>query len=74
MLIVTARHSWHRPDSVDADIGHVVQVSEPDLVARCVAIDLLHMAKRVGPQYEVAEHEDLSGEEGFPLNGATIDD
>ena len=30
-------------------------------MARGVAIDLLQMAKRVGPQYEAAEHEDLSG-------------
>ena len=30
-------------------------------MARGVAIDLLQMAKRVGPQYEAAEHKDLSG-------------
>ena len=33
-----------------------------------MTIDLLQMAKRVGPQYEVAEHKDLSGEEGFSLD------
>ena len=36
-------------------------------MARGVALDLLQMAKRVGPQYEAAEYEDLSGEEGFLL-------
>ena len=35
-------------------------------MARGVAIDLLQMAKRVGPQYEAAEYEDLSGEETSP--------
>ena len=44
MLIVTARRSWHRPDSIEdqvsTDIGRVVQVSEPDLVARGIAVDL----------------------------------
>ena len=53
MLVVTIRCSWRRlesvKDQVSADIGRVVQVSEPDLVARGVAVDLLQMAKRVGP-------------------------
>ena len=61
-------------DQVSTDIRDVVQASKSDLVARGVAVDLLQMAKRVGPQYEAAEHEDLSGEEGFPLDGVTIDD
>ena len=43
-------------------------------MARGVAIDLLQMAKRVGLQCEAAEHEDLSEEEGFSLDGVTIDD
>ena len=48
--------------------------SESDLMARGVAVDLLQMAKRVGPQYEVAEYEDLSGEEGFSLDNVITDD
>ena len=32
-----------------------------------VAVDLLQMAKRVGPQYEAAEYEGLSGEENLAL-------
>ena len=64
MLIVIVRRSWRRPkpveDQVSADIGRVVQVSEPDLMARGVAVDLLQMAKRIGPQCEAAEHDDLS--------------
>ena len=43
-------------------------------MARGVAFDLLQMAKRVGPQCEAAEHEDLSGEEGFPLDNIVVDD
>ena len=52
MIIMTVWRSWHRPDSVEdqvsADIGRVVQVSEPDLVAGGVVVDLLQMAKRIG--------------------------
>ena len=72
MLVVTIRRSWRRPKSVEdrvsADIGRAVQVSEPDLMARGVAVDLLQMANRIGPQCEAAEHEDLSGEKSLTLN------
>ena len=43
-------------------------------MASGIAVDLLQMAKRVGPQYEAIEHEDLSGEEGFSLDSVTMDD
>ena len=43
-------------------------------MASGVAIDLLQMAKRVGPQYEAAEYEDLSGEENLPLDHVVEDD
>ena len=43
-------------------------------MARGVAIDLLQMAKRVGPQCEAAEHEDLSGEENLSLDRIIADD
>ena len=56
------------------DVGSVVQASEPDLMARGVALDLLQMAKRVGPQYEAAEYEDLSGEENLLLDCIIEDD
>ena len=75
---MTVRRSRHRAESVEdqvsANIRRVVQVSKPDLVARGVAVDLLQMAKRVGPQCEATEHEDLSGEEGFPLDNIVVDD
>ena len=45
------------------DIRLVVQVSKPYLMAGGIAIDLLQVAKRIGPQREAAEHKDLSGEE-----------
>ena len=77
MLIVTVRRSWRRPKSVEdqvfANISRVVQVSGPDLVARGVAVDLLQMAKRIGPKCEAAEHKDLSGEKSLALDRA-IDD
>ena len=78
MLIVTVRRSWHKPDSVkdqvSVDIGRVVQVSEPDLMARGAVVDLLQMAKRVGPQCEAAEHEDLSGEKSLNPDRVVVDD
>ena len=56
------------------DIRDVAQASKSDLVARGVAIDLLQMAKRVGPQYEAAEYEDLSGEKNLTLDRIIADD
>ena len=43
-------------------------------MTRGVTIDLLQMAKRVGPQYKAAEYKDLSGEEGFSLDNVITDD
>ena len=70
MLIVIVRHSWHRPkpieDQVFADIGRVVQVSEPDLMARGIAVDLLQMAKRIGPQCEASNTKICPGRKVSP--------
>ena len=78
MFIVVAGSGRHGlepiEDQVSPDIGLVIQASKSDPMARGVAIDLLQMAKQVGLQYEAAEHEDLSGEEVFSLDGVTIDD
>ena len=60
-------------DQVSTDIRGMVQASESNLMARGVAVDLLQMAKRVGPQCEAAEHEDLSGAESFPLDNIVVD-
>ena len=69
MLVVAVRCSWRRlesiEDQVSADICHVVQASKPDLVARGEAVDLLQLAKRIGPQSEATEHKDLSGEKSL---------
>ena len=43
-------------------------------MARGVAIDVLQLAKRVGPQYEAAEYEDLSGEENLTQGSVVADD
>ena len=56
------------------DVRDVIQASESDLMARGVAVDLLQMAKRVGQQYEAAEHEDLPEEKGLSLDNVIIDD
>ena len=78
MLVTTTRRVRHGPESVEdqvsADVGHVVQVSKPDLVAEGVAVDLLQLAKRIGPQCKAAEHEDLSGEKSLTLDCIAIDD
>ena len=61
-------------DQISTDVRNVIQAPKSDLMARGVAIDLLQMAKRVGPQCEAAEHEDLFGEEGFSLDSVIVDD
>ena len=54
-------------DEVSVDVRDVIQTPESDLMARGVAFNLLQMAKRVGPQCEAAEYEDLSGKEDLTL-------
>ena len=61
-------------DQVSADVGRVVQASKSDLMARGVAFDLLKVAKRIGPQCEAAEDEDLSGEKSLTLDRIVVDD
>ena len=61
-------------DQLSTDTRDIVQATESDLMARGVAIDLLQMAKRVSPQYEAAEYEDLSGEENLSLDRIVADD
>ena len=63
----------HRRSSL-RDVGDVIQTSKHDLMARGVAIDLLQMAKQVGPQCETAEYKDLSGEESLTLDFIVVDD
>ena len=61
-------------DQVSADVGRVAQTSKSDLMARGVAFNLLHMAKRIGPQCKSAEYKDLSGEKSLTLDCIIIDD
>ena len=53
-------------DQVSTDVCDVVQASKSDLIARGVAIDLLQMAERVGPQYEAAEYKICPGRKVSP--------
>ena len=77
MLIVTVRRTCHGLESVEdqvsVDVSSVVRASKPDMMARG-ALDLLQMAKRVGPQCEAAEYEDLFGEENLALDCIVVDD
>ena len=77
MPIMTVRRArlWLKSveDQVSTDVRDIVQASESDLMAKGVAIDLLQMAERVGPQYEAAEYNDLSGKEN-PLDCVVEDD
>ena len=43
-------------------------------MARGVALNLLQMAKRIGPKCKAAEYEDLSGEENLTLDLIARDD
>ena len=78
MPIVTVRRAWlwleSVEDQVSTDVRGVVQDYQRDLMARGVAVDLLQMAKRIGPQCEAAEHEDLSGEKDLTLKHVIVDD
>ena len=78
MLVVTVRctRKWIESveDQVSADVSRIVQTSKSDLMARGVAFDLLQMAKRIGPQCEAAEYEDLSGEKSLTLDRVVVDD
>ena len=78
MPIVTVRRArlWLESveDQLSADVGRVVQTSEPDLMARGVAFDLLQMTKRIGLQCKAAEYEDLSGETSLTLDCIAVDD
>ena len=69
MLIATVGCTCYGLESVEdqvfADVGNVIQASKPDLMATGIAINLLQMAKQVGPQCKAAEHEDLSGEKSL---------
>ena len=74
----TVRRAWlwleSVEDQVSVDVGCVVQVSKSDLMAKGVALDLLQMAKRVGPQCEATEYKDLSGEKSLTLDCIATDD
>ena len=76
--IVTVRRAqlWLESveDQVSVDVGREVQTSKSDLMARGVAVDLLQMAKRVGPQCEAAEYEELSEEEHLALDRIASND
>ena len=78
MPVVTVRHArlWLKSveDQVPADVSREVQTSKSDLTARGVAFDLLQMAKRIGPQCEAAEYEDLSGEKSLILDCIAVDE
>ena len=78
MPIVTVRRArlWLESieDQVSAHISREVQTSKSDLTARGVAFDLLQMAKRIGPQCEAAEYEDLFGEKSLTLGRVVVDD
>ena len=77
MPIVTVRRArlWLESveDQVSTDVSRVVQTSKSDLMARGVAFDLLQMAKRIGPQCEAAEYEDLSGEKSLTQDCVVVD-
>ena len=72
MPIVTVRRAWlwlePVEDQISAVISRIVQASISDLMDRGVAFDLLQMAKRISPQCEAAEYEDLSAEKSITLD------
>ena len=77
MLIVTVWRTRQGlesiEDQVSADVSREVKTSKSDLTARGVAVDLLQMTKRIGPQCKATEHEDLSGEKSLTLDYVVVD-
>ena len=75
---MTVRRTYHGLESVEdqvsTDVGGLVQASKLDLMNRGIAIDLLQMAKRVGPQCEAADYENLSGKENLTMDHIVVDD
>ena len=61
-------------DQISTDVRNVIQAPKSDLMARGVAVNLLQMAKRVGPQCEAAEYEDLSREKHLTLDRIVVHD
>ena len=61
-------------DQVSSDVSDIVQISKTDLMTRGVAVDLLQVAKRIGPQCEAAEYEDLPAEASLSADSIIIDD
>ena len=50
------------------------EVFLPGQIFIFVAFNLLQMAKRIGPQCEAAEYEDMSGKENLTLECIVVDD
>ena len=76
-LAVELDHAHHDSTAryqVSAEVDRVAQTSKSDLMARGVAFDLLKVAKRIGPQCEAAEDEDLSWEKILTLDRIATDD
>ena len=76
ILIVGRAWLWPEPieDQVPVDVGREVQISKSDLTVRGITFDLLQLAKRIGPQCEAAEYEDLSGEKSLIPDRIAIDE
>ena len=76
IVIVRRARLWldSGEDQISTDVRNVIQAPKSDLMASGVAVDLLEMAKRFGPQYEAAEHKNLPGKEGSSLDSVIIDD
>ena len=53
-------------DQVSTDVRNVVQASESDLMARGIVVDLLQMAKRVGPSTKPPNTKKIPGRKISP--------
>ena len=66
MLVMIVRRTLHGLESAEDQLS-------ADVRSVGVAFNLLQMAKRVGPQCEAAEYEDLSGEKSLTLDRVVED-
>ena len=61
-------------DQNSSDIGDVIQISKPHLVAGGVTVDLFEAADRVNTKHEATKQKDLSEEKGFPGRIIIVDE
>ena len=59
-------------DQISTDVRHIIQAPKSDLMARGVAIDLLQVAKRVGPSAKLPNTKICPGRKVSPWTASLL--